>query len=205
MKTIIFDFDGTIADTLAPAAEIFQDLTHRPEPFQPQELQRLRAMKLAAVARELNVALWRVPFLLSAGRKRMRARIRGVALFGGMGKAIASLHASGYQLLIVSSNSPENIQAFLRQHHLESYFTNVYGGASLLGKARIIKRLLRRGKLAASDTAYVGDEVRDALAARLLGIDFVAVAWGYNDASVLASEKPAALVKTPAELAAYFM
>jgi phosphoglycolate phosphatase-like HAD superfamily hydrolase len=44
---------------------------------------------------------------------------------------------------------------------------------------------------------YVGDEVRDIVAARKAGVDVAAVSWGYNTREVLAKHEPDYLIERP--------
>ena len=50
MKTIIFDFDGTIADSFAIVISIAHDIIHRSRPVTADEMATLRQTKLLEVA-----------------------------------------------------------------------------------------------------------------------------------------------------------
>jgi phosphoglycolate phosphatase len=47
---------------------------------------------------------------------------------------------------------------------------------------------------------YIGDEIRDAHAARKVGIQFGAVAWGYTEFQALTRMRPEAAFGNPADL-----
>ena len=47
---------------------------------------------------------------------------------------------------------------------------------------------------------YVGDEIRDIVAAKRLGIKIAAVAWGYNSLKALKEQEPDYLIHKPEEL-----
>ena len=53
-------------------------------------------------------------------------------------------------------------------------------GASLFGKAALTRRVMKAAGAPAMRTVSVGDELRDLDVARTLGLDFIAVAWGYT-------------------------
>ena len=51
--------------------------------------------------------------------------------------------------------------------------------------------MLRRAAVSASAALFVGDEIRDAEAARAAGVPFGAVAWGYTSTAALRAQTPA--------------
>jgi phosphoglycolate phosphatase len=51
--------------------------------------------------------------------------------------------------------------------------------------------VLRRSGVSAREAIAIGDELRDAQAARRAGIAFGAVAWGYTSIAALQAVKPA--------------
>jgi phosphoglycolate phosphatase-like HAD superfamily hydrolase len=198
--TIIFDFDGTIADSFSAVVGIFHELTHRSQLVTPEEIVRLRHMRLMDVARAEKISKWRAPFLLLRGRRMMAKRLGAVNAFGGIPDAIEQAHAAGHQLFIMSSNSTSNVRKFLREHELDQYFTKVYGGVGLLGKARALKRILRANQLQAAECIYIGDEPRDIDASNEVGMKCIAVTWGFNAVELLRDHKPYAIARTPEKL-----
>ncbi len=153
------------------------------------------------VIRELRIRPWRVPWLLVRGRSLMRREMETVIVFDGMEEVLKQLKADGTQIFIMSSNSPGNINKLLRRLGLDSYFTRVYGNVGILGKAKMLRRIVARNSLDSSETFYVGDEGRDIEAAKRVGLKSVGVAWGYNSAELLAAHHPYGLALKPAELA----
>jgi phosphoglycolate phosphatase len=194
---VVFDFDGTIADTFGVVTEIFYGLTHRKQAIAEHEQNRLRGMSLPQVARELRVPVWKVPFLVMRGRRQMAKRINEVPLFESMPAVLSELHSKGYPLYIVSSNSGHNVRLFLAQHGITNVFTRVYGDARLFGKDRLLRHIQALGH---ERLIYVGDETRDIEAAKRAGAKSIAVAWGYNNAAILKRHNPDKLVFEPSEI-----
>jgi phosphoglycolate phosphatase len=199
MKTLIFDFDGTIADSFEVALEIAYEITGVPR-LSAQEMHHLRQIPLMKVVRELHVPLTRLPGLLLRGRQEMRKRIHEIRPFPGVPEVLAELHDEGYRLFVMSSNSEQNVRAFLRATELEGYFDAVYGNASLFNKAASLRKVMRKSHLIAEDCFYVGDEVRDIVAASKVHVDPVAVAWGYQAPSALSKYHPFAIARQPSQL-----
>lgn len=200
MKTIILDFDGTIADSLKTVISIYHEITGRQQAVSEAELKQVRHMHVLQVARQEKIPSWRIPFLLVRGRRQMSKRLLEVTVVKGMEETIKQLALNGYQLYVMSSNSTDNIQRFLQAHQLSDYFTEVYGGINLRGKGLALRRTLNRKQLLKDDCLYVGDELRDIIGAREAGIGCIAVSWGFNDAAMLLEQKPMAVVDSPQAL-----
>lgn len=200
MKTVIFDFDGTLADTFVTTVRIFEKLTKRQQPFNDEEILRLRGMTMISLLRELRIRPWRVPWLLARGRTHMRKEMQTVVVFEGVEDVLKRLQADGVPIYIMSSNSPGNIRELLRRVGLENYFTHIYGNVGIFGKTKMLRLIIARNKLTSRDTFYVGDEGRDVEAAKRVGLKSVSVTWGYNSRELLASHHPHALADTRQEL-----
>ena len=134
----------------------------------------------------------------------MLERIHEVQPFEGMPDVLRELHEAGYHMLVTSSNSEKNVRAFLRANNLESYFDGVYGNASVFNKALSLKKVMRRNKLDAADCFYIGDEVRDVIAAAKVHIEPIAVTWGYQAPEALKKHHPFALAEEPDDLLRIF-
>lgn len=200
MNAIIFDFDGTIADSIPVVIEIAHKITHRPEFVDPNEVARLRSLGMLEVAKSLKLPRWQWPLFLVRGRRQMARRLHELQPFPGMPEALAALRAEGYQLFIMSSNSQHNVENFLVQHGLGGYFNRVYGGIGMLGKARALKKIVRHEHLQTEKTIYVGDEPRDIDASKAAGMACVAVGWGLNSPEMLSQHAPMVVVRQVSEL-----
>ncbi len=200
MAAIIFDFDGTIADSFDYVTSFLQGQVRRGKPLTAQERAALRGMTMQQMAEHMGSPKWRLPLLFLIGRRAMGRAIYDVPLFEGAGKVIEQLHAEGHVLTIVSSNNSRNIRKFLRQHHLYKYFTDIYGGAGFFGKRRAIRSVLHRNHLAAKDAIYIGDESRDVDAANADQVRVIAASWGFDQADTLAAHKPTAIANVPQDI-----
>jgi phosphoglycolate phosphatase-like HAD superfamily hydrolase len=176
MAAIIFDFDGTIADSFDVIVDIFEHITKRPEKLTEEQMLELRGYPLEIVAERLHIRWWRIPFLLARGRRMMARRMHEIPVFEGMGKVIEELHAEGHELFVVSSNSKRNVRKFLKAHHMYNHFVDIRGNAGLLGKSR------------------------DVVSAKAIGMPVVAVSWGFASTDFLKSLHPTALAYEPQEI-----
>jgi phosphoglycolate phosphatase-like HAD superfamily hydrolase len=201
VANIIFDFDGTLADTLGVTIKIFEKLLRKGEPMPAEEVERLRGLPVWRVGMELRIRPWKVPYLLARGRAKMRREMKYVEIFPGMAETVRQLNADGHKLYILSSNSVHNIRPFLKRYKLSNEFIKVVGGAGVFGKRRLLKRTVRRYGFNPEQTYYVGDEIRDIDAARHAGIKVIVVTGGYNNEKALRGHDPDFVAKQPADIA----
>lgn len=202
ITTLIFDFDGTICDSYLATVRIMNELAPSfgynvvPE----SEFEKLKGQNFDTFKKTLGISGFKIPFVLRRGRKLMLERIKTLKAIDGLPEALLELKKQGVALGVLSSNSKRNVEAFLAHNGLLEHFDFVYGESSLFGKARLLKKLLRRERLEAKTVAYVGDEARDVRAAKAVGIASIAVLWGFNTAALLEEAAPDVVISHPSEL-----
>jgi phosphoglycolate phosphatase len=179
-RLIIFDFDGTLADSIAWVAGVFNDVAraHGFRTIGADEMAMLRGKGNREIVRYLGVPAWRMPFIAMHMRKLAAEAAPRLKLFDGIGDLLHALKGQGLTLAIVSSNGEDTIRKVLGPElaDLISYYG---GGASVFGKAAKFKAVMRKARVAASETLCIGDEQRDIEAAHAIGAAAGAVTWGY--------------------------
>src|ERR1051325_6900301 len=142
------------------------------------EVEAFRRLGSRQILTRLGLPLWKTPFVARFLRQEMAQSPSAIALFDGVDRVFEALHADGIAIAIVTSNSRDNVQQILgaentlRVSHFEC-------SVSTFGKRKRLRKLLKATCLTPSEVLFVGDEIRDAEAARAEGIDFVGVSWGY--------------------------
>ncbi len=197
---ILWDFDGTLADTLPGLLQVFNDLAPEFGLRPIVDVQAIRDASPVQWLRQQGISLWKLPALRNAIVHRQEGQMADIRLFPGMGNVLERLNACGYRLGIVSSNSENNIRTCLQANSAEQWFELIVGYSHLLGKQRALRQVLKRTKLKGHDVLYVGDEQRDITAARRAGMDAAAVTWGINTHTLLAHHSPSRLVDRPDQL-----
>lgn len=199
---VVFDFDGTLADSyawlvgalnrLAPRYG-FRQVTAAEEP-------ELRQLGAAAIMRRLRLPVWKRPLVARALRRLMAREIEQIRLFPEMAGLVQTLAAGGVPLAIASSNACENIAQVLGERHL-ACFGELECRIGLGGKPARLRAMRRRHRLGPRELLYIGDEVRDLHAARAAGAVSGAVTWGYNHPDALRARQPDHLFAQPADIA----
>lgn len=204
-KIIIFDFDGTIADTIPVGIPILKRLASKyyHQTIDEKLVREFRDKSIHEIFKKLNISIIKLPFIARKARRELNKEIACLKPIKGMSDLLKQLKQQGQILGIVSSNSKESILKFLEINDLQ-VFDFIYTNSRIFGKANSLKRLLDRNKWEAENVIYVGDEIRDIEAARKAGTKIISVTWGVNTQDKLASYKPDFLAKSPQELLAHF-
>lgn len=198
MKYVVFDFDGTLADSLPIVLDIAEQIVGYG--ITKKEVEHYRNMTAKQIIKESGIPLYKVPAMLVKGKSLMLRRADQIQIFTGLLDVVADLSSSNYRLIVVSSNNTGIINGFLQKYGIDKYFSGVYGNVGLFSKAQALRRVMKREGFVASDAIYVGDEVRDIEASKKAGMPVIAVTWGYNGKKILTKYKPDYLVETPAEI-----
>ncbi|MGC9525771.1 MAG: HAD-IA family hydrolase [Limnospira sp.] len=202
--TIIFDFDGTLADTLDVIVTITNDLA---EEFgypavEYDDVTELQNMSSWDIIRRSGVSIFKIPKLLRRVREELRDNLSAIALFPGVLRAILDLKYEGYKLYIITSNSKENVELVLKQEGVLEQFDGICSESSLFGKHHIINRLIEREKIDKRYAIYMGDETRDIDAAKKAKVNSVAVTWGFNSVDSLVKHHPDRIIDSPDDIPA---
>ena len=202
VNTLIFDFDGTLADSFEMIVRICNQLAKEfgYEIATDPEVNYYRNLSSRQIIKQSGVSFLHLPLLIRQLKLKLNEEIHHLKPIAGIPEALAALHNQGMRLGILTSNARENVEEFLHTHSLFQHFDFVYSGATLFGKNRVIRQCLKQQGLQLDQVAYVGDETRDIDAARSLGIRSIAVGWGFNTPEVLVTHYPDALINHPAEL-----
>jgi phosphoglycolate phosphatase len=205
-KVALFDFDGTIAASIHTGVEIFNEMA-REQGFleiTPEKIPALREKGAREAARELGIPHLKIPMVVRRLRKGLKTHIATVAPVAGIKPILVALKKNGCELGIVTSNSKANVRAFLRNNKLE-IFDYIRTSSGIFYKAAAIRRTVARHRLTSHEIIFVGDEIRDVIAARKNKMTVVAVTWGANSKKGLEKENADFIVDTAEELAAILL
>jgi phosphoglycolate phosphatase len=201
-KVIIFDFDGTIADTVDALVGIANRLAAEFGYAQitPEQLTILRNFSSREIIKYSGVSLIKIPFLVKKVKSELKNKIHELKPIPGIREALLDLQQSDYKLGIITSNSRDNVTAFLKINDLDCLFEFIYSGVTIFGKTSIINNVMKQKQFKPEFVIYVGDETRDIEAAKKANIRVIAVTWGFNSPEVLLKQNPNFLINHPREI-----
>ncbi len=200
-STIIFDFDGTIADTMDAAFKVYNRIApfYLCKPGTMEQREHFRNQNPLEWLPLFGVTKFKLPFLVLHIRRALTREIETIELHHGMGDLLHQLKADGHILGILTSNSSKNISRFLKAHSLTGLFDFIYSGKSIFGKHRQLGKIVKR-RGSSSKLLYVGDETRDIEAAKKTGISSIAVGWGFMNRGILETLKPEHFAAKPSDI-----
>ena len=170
-RLAIFDFDGTLADSLPWFRASFQDMIAR---FDLAPVSRRGTGRNArAVSARNHGAAQSLHVATSSHRQRhaeaqARSRKRDTAVRRHPGDAVRPA-ALGIKTAIVSSDSEASVRQVLGP--TASLITRFDCGAAVFGKHWKFRRVARKLGAKPSETICIGDEIRDIEAADAAGMD----------------------------------
>ena len=199
---LIFDFDGTLADTLGAAVKAYNGLaeTYSLRHVTEEEIPLLRDFEVKELMKYLGISKLRLPGLLARGRKALRADITQLDLNDGLAEILPQLREHCSCFGILTSNSTDNVEAFLEAKGLRELFTFISSTSKLSGKHKHLRAIEKTFSLQRADMLYVGDESRDIRASHKAGIHIAAATWGFNSQDTLERQSPTHLLQSPADL-----
>jgi phosphoglycolate phosphatase len=199
--TLIFDFDGTIADTFQPLINISNQLADefKFKKVKPEEIHLMKDKTSQEIVRYLEIPFMKIPRIASKAREELLKDIHNIQLIEGIKDLLLQLKVLNRTIGIMSSNSEKNVKKFLDRHQC-NIFDFIMTSPKIWGKNHSLRFLMKTHRCSPEEIIYIGDETRDIEAAKKVGIKVVAVTWGYNSKKSLEAHQPNFLVHTPLEL-----
>ncbi|WP_034298608.1 HAD family hydrolase [Herbaspirillum sp. RV1423] len=207
-RAILFDLDGTLADTAPDLAEAVNQLrTERG--LEPAAYEQLRPMASAGARGLIGAAFGvkpddagyeelRVSFLNNyASRLVVKSR-----LFDGIPDLLKRLQERGLAWGIVTNKASRFTDPLVPQIGLGHAGCVISGDTTAHTKPHPapLFEAASRLQLAADECWYVGDDLRDIQAGRAAGMPTIAAAWGYCGHVEPASWEADALLHAPLQL-----
>jgi len=206
---ILFDFDGTLADTapdLAFAANLQRARRGLPDLdarlYRPHASHGARGMLHIALGLgpdDMDYAGARHDFLADYARHMTR----DTRLFPGMAQLLKTLRDHGHAWGIVTNKMEQLAQPIIAHLGLAADCAVAVGGDTTAHAKPHPEPLLyaaRTAGYAPRDCIYIGDDARDIAAGRAAGMPTIAAAYGYCDPTSIASWGADHVAQTPNDL-----
>lgn len=214
IKALLFDLDGTLADTI-PAIREAVNSTLRHYGFGEKNYDEVR-LGIGGGARNL------IKSILPAGRTYDEAFVGEVLkyyngeyektfrmsdrCYPGMHEAVEELIKRGYRVAILSNKPDRFVRVMAELLFPDGGISFAAGQGGLPVKPDPASALMVAGKLgvSADECAFIGDSDVDILTAKNAGMRSVGCAWGYRGAQVLRESGAEVIIEKPEELLGIF-
>ncbi len=206
MALIIFDFDGVLADTLNDLIQFGQEACDElgiKHVVNKEDLSNLESMSFASFGRACEVPEHLVDEFVQRCLKRFAERKSPPAIFDGLSTIVRNF-AINHTLVIITTNSSQNVNAFLIEHGLDECIHAVYGVDIPGSKAQKISSARHQfsAGMTRESVFMIGDSLSDISAAKEASVTSVAVTWGHQSLEHLLRGAPDYVVHFPHDLVA---
>jgi len=200
-RLVIFDFDGTLADSFSWFLRTLESVSERFDvaALGSGDMADLRDKSTREIMALLRIPAWKLLLMAHHMRDRSQREHAEIPLFDGVELMLSTLAQNGVKLALASSNTEITARAVLGDR-CAAYFDHFACGASLFGKAAIFREIVQKADVDFNETLCIGDEIRDAEAARAAGLRFAAVTWGFNSIKALQQQSPHAVFHETADI-----
>ncbi len=203
--SVIFDLDGTLADTLPTVIRIFNQLAASRlgrelslgdllPYFGPPETEIFKHFFPDEEEHRLIVAEF---------YRLCQADGSAIKPFAGIRELLVKLNGMGLQLAVYTGASTRAARIRLEHAGLLGFFSEVMGGDQVSNykpHPEGVIKLLERFGVAPQAALFVGDSPADIVAGRGAGTAVAAVSWGASPPEVLAAAEPDYLIDNPETL-----
>lgn len=205
-KLIVFDWDGTLADSIEQIAACKKVLAFEyglPAPSYELVKSVLGLEFSVALAKSFPTAsqkqLDEIAIKFHAAMKR---RSTSVKLFPHAKQTLKQLKQQGYLLAVATSKHREEFVEELTATGIEKYFEVTCCGNEYAGKPNpeMLFCIMEMLNVANTNVVMVGDTIFDAKFARNANVKFIGVSYGAHDRLKLMEFEPLAIIDCPEEL-----
>ena len=200
MALVIFDYDGVLADTLDDLIRFGQEACNRlgvNHVVTKDDLSNLEVMSFATFGRACEVPEHLIDEFVTISLNLFAEKESPPAIFDELIEVISHLSAR-HKIAIVTTNSSQNVHAFLAKHGLANLVHAIYGVDTPGSKAQKIS--LARERFREQSVFMIGDALSDIRAAKEAGVTSIAVTWGHQRLEILLRGKPDYMVESPRQV-----
>lgn len=128
------------------------------------------------------------------------------SLYDGVKEMLAALKGKGYKLYVATSKREDTAIAILEHSGILKYFERVFGAGfeNRKEKFEVLEYAFAESDLVKSESVLIGDTMYDVDGARIVGIDSIAIAYGFGDNDILKASDAVAFLESPKNVVDYF-
>lgn len=196
LKGMIFDLDGTLAETWPICFDAFRNVFkhYTGRVYSDEEIEAMYGPDEEGIIKRLVPDLWQEGVEMYL-REYELAHNLCEEPFPGIKEALELLKERGVLLAVVTGKGIGSADISLKRLGLSEYFDIVEPGHPSGGrKPDSIRKVLKKWQIAPEKTAYIGDSPSDSDGAKEVGMIALGAAWSvYADKEKIAARNPSAI------------
>ncbi len=211
MKLILFDLDGTLADTLQDLADSCNyALQHNGLPMHPVEDYRylvgqgINRLLLDAAPESARDAQKQAKLKQDFNQYYHQHFLDATRPYPGILSMLDTLRSAGYRMGLLSNKPDAFVSLIVDALALRPYLDTYAGqreGVPRKPDPTAVLQMMRQLGCTVADTCYVGDSNVDIQTAQNAGVRSIGVSWGFRGRAELEQSGADAIVDTPEQLA----
>ena len=206
MTVILFDFDGVLGDTLDDLLKFSQEICDElgvQHQVVRKDVSTLAAMSFANLGRQIEVPEALVEEFVRRSLEKVANKKSPARIFEDLTEVVRDL-STRHVLGIVTTNSSQNVKAFLVEHGLEDCIRAIYGVDLPGTKAEKISQARSQFAVYGEAVFMIGDSASDIRSASEASARSIGVSWGHQSIEMLVRAGADYIVYSPEELLEIF-
>lgn len=199
--TVIFDFDGTLANTIELAIRIYNQ--HHEEfgslPIDIKQLPEFQKLGYKKVMKKTKIRWRMLPKMALTISREMKQHMGEVEPYPGIVEMLKKLQENDISIGVLTSNNVALVQDYFTANNFPT-FDFIFSEKTLFGKEKTLRKIVKRYNLNKKRVLYVGDEPRDVVSCRKAKIPIIGVSWGLGGVDGLTPSKPDKIVDNSDQL-----
>lgn len=206
-KNLLFDLDGTLIDSYEGIARGIDKVVEKFKVELPREVYKyFIGPPLTESFSKYLPDLDMIEVLKVFRRYYLSVGVFEYSLYDGVKEMLCALKSQGYKLYVATSKREDTAIAILEHSDILGCFERVFGAGfeNRKEKFEVLEYAFADSDLVKSESVLIGDTMYDVDGARIVGIDSIAIAYGFGDNAVLKASDAVAFLNTPKDVINYF-
>lgn len=212
-KLAIFDFDGTLVDSVHDVIISFNkalEIHDFPALTREEYLDRLGGSidEIVSLILKDKNSPENIEILKGTYEKIYYSSQNNLTCpFSGVHELLKSLQERGILLAINSNRKNDSLQVYVERFFSDINFVSIEGqNQDYPSKPNpfAVNMIMEKHNLAKEDCIYIGDSITDIRTAQNAGIDCLLVSWGYARSDAFESDYPIEVIDNTSEILKYF-
>lgn len=194
-KLIIFDFDGTLADTsegILNSVRYTQKMMQLPEITMEQMISHIGPPMDESYNRNFGLTGDKLKQAVCYHKEyAVKQGYKELELYNGIPQLLSELKENGYKTAIATLKAQPTVDKIVQEFGIADKFDIIKGVDvnNPMSKSQLLGLCISELQLNAADSLLIGDSEYDAIGAEEAGIDFLAVTYGYGFKTTADAEK----------------